>query len=51
MEEGFVKGQSDNLPKVVIFMVARYLSENGDYVAAEMRGIKLNKLLSRYLLL
>ena len=35
--EGFEKGQWDNLPISDRFMVADYLSNNSDFVAAEMR--------------
>lgn len=45
MDEGFEKGQSDNLPKIDGLMVAHYLSTNSDFVAAEMRGISINRFL------
>lgn len=43
MEEGFQKGQSNNLPRVDGLMVAQYFSKNADFVAAEMRGVKMKK--------
>lgn len=43
MDEGFEKGQSDNLPKIDGLMVAHYLSTNSDFVADEMRGIKMQR--------
>ncbi|KAK4877439.1 hypothetical protein RN001_009945 [Aquatica leii] len=43
MDEQFEKGQSNNLPKIDGLMVADYLSKNSDFVAAEMRGVKMQK--------
>ena len=43
MDEGFEKGQSDNLPNIDGLMVAHYLSTNSDFVAAEMRGKKMQR--------
>ena len=43
MEEGFVKGQSDNLPKIDIFAVMEFFSSNPSYVSAEIKGVKLFK--------
>ena len=37
MDEGFVKGQSDNLPPVSIFMVAEFIKKNKDYSFPESR--------------
>ncbi|KAK4875831.1 hypothetical protein RN001_012253 [Aquatica leii] len=43
MDEQFEKGQSNNLPKIDGLMVADYLWKNSDFVAAEMRGVKMQK--------
>ena len=43
MDEGYEKGQSDNLPKIDGLMVAHYFAKNSDFVAAEMRGVKMKK--------
>ncbi|KAL4710253.1 hypothetical protein ACJJTC_003533 [Scirpophaga incertulas] len=43
MDDGFEKGQSDNLPKIDGLMVAYYLTKNSDFVAAEMRGVKMQR--------
>ncbi|KAL4702745.1 hypothetical protein ACJJTC_013640 [Scirpophaga incertulas] len=43
MDDGFEKGQSDNLPKIYGLMVAYYLTKNSDFVAAEMRGVKMQR--------
>ena len=37
---GFVKGQSDNLPKIYTFSMFSFLGRNPDFVGAEIRGIK-----------
>ena len=43
MDDGFEKGQSDNLPKIDGLMVALYFSNNSDFLASEMRGVKMQK--------
>ncbi|RVE53270.1 hypothetical protein evm_002103 [Chilo suppressalis] len=43
MDEGFNKGQSDNLPKIDGLMVAHYLAVNNDFFAVEMRGVKMQR--------
>lgn len=43
MEEGFVKGQSDNLPNIDIYTVMDFFSSNPSYVSAEIKGVKLFK--------
>ncbi|VEN58298.1 unnamed protein product [Callosobruchus maculatus] len=43
MEEGFVKGQSDNLPKIDIYTVMEFFSTNSSYTSAEIKGVKLWK--------
>ncbi|VEN48622.1 unnamed protein product [Callosobruchus maculatus] len=39
-ESGFVKAQSDNLPKMDAFMVAAFFANSPLYKSAEIRGIK-----------
>lgn len=43
MEEGFQKGQSDNLPLIHDMMVAEYFIKNKDFEAAEIRGVKMKR--------
>ncbi|KAL3281773.1 hypothetical protein HHI36_004974 [Cryptolaemus montrouzieri] len=43
MDEGYEKGQSDNSPKIDGLMVALYFAKNCNFVAAEMRGVKMKK--------
>lgn len=40
MDEGFVKGQSDNLPAFSIFMVTEFIQKNKKYSLPECRGVK-----------
>ncbi|KAL0839755.1 hypothetical protein ABMA28_016396 [Loxostege sticticalis] len=42
MESGFVRGQSNNLPKVNMVMVLDFLANNPLYTSAEVRGVKLS---------
>lgn len=42
-DDGFSKGQSDNLPKVDMFMVASFIKDADSFSLAEVRGVKLNK--------
>lgn len=50
MEEGFIKGSSDNLPRVDSLMVAQYFIGNQEFTAAEIRGIKMKRYVySKYL--
>ncbi|KAJ8911570.1 hypothetical protein NQ315_007952 [Exocentrus adspersus] len=39
-DEGYLKGQSDNLPKVDSLMVANFFSKNVLFCSAEIRGTK-----------
>ncbi|XP_060807339.1 uncharacterized protein LOC132903320 isoform X2 [Amyelois transitella] len=39
-EAGFVKAQSDNLPKIDAFMMTSYFASNPDFTSAEIRGVK-----------
>lgn len=43
MDKGFLKGQSDNLPRVDSLMVAQYFMKNQDFTAAEIHGIKMKR--------
>lgn len=45
-DEGFVKGQSDNLPRVDIFMVTSFIKNTDSFSLGEVRGVKANKYLS-----
>ncbi|XP_046392244.1 uncharacterized protein LOC124160435 [Ischnura elegans] len=40
MIPGFSKGQSDNLPAIDAVMVAEFMSQNSNFVGAEIRGMK-----------
>ncbi|XP_072403334.1 uncharacterized protein [Diabrotica undecimpunctata] len=42
-EEGFSKGQSDNLPIVNMFMVATYFQNGENFSLGEVRGVKADK--------
>ena len=42
-EQGYVKGQSDNLPEVDAMMVAEFFSSSGLFTSAEMRGVKAKR--------
>ncbi|CAG9793255.1 unnamed protein product [Diatraea saccharalis] len=37
---GYVKAQSDNLPRIDMFMMSTYFSSNLDYTSAEIKGVK-----------
>ena len=37
---GFVKGESDNLPKIDVEAMFSYFANNPDFTGAEMRGAK-----------
>lgn len=39
-DSGFVKAQSDNLPKVDAFMLAAFINTNSQFIGAELRGKK-----------
>ncbi|XP_072943451.1 uncharacterized protein [Epargyreus clarus] len=39
-EIGFVKAQSDNLPKIDAFMMTAYFASNPDFMSAEIKGVK-----------
>lgn len=40
MDEGFSKGQSDNLPIVSPMMMASFFKNSQDFLNAEIRGVK-----------
>lgn len=40
---GFVKAQSDNLPKVTVLMVSDFFAESDVFNIAETRGVKAKK--------
>uniref|UniRef100_A0AAR5QC40 Uncharacterized protein n=1 Tax=Dendroctonus ponderosae TaxID=77166 RepID=A0AAR5QC40_DENPD len=42
-DAGFVKGQSDNLSLVDMFMVASYIKNTESFTLAEVRGVKANR--------
>lgn len=39
-DNGFVKAQSDNLPKIDAFMMTTYFASNPDFTSAEVKGVK-----------
>lgn len=39
-DSGYVKGQSDNLPKIDAFMMSAYFASNTDFTSTEIRGVK-----------
>lgn len=43
LEQGFLKGDSGNLPMVDVIMVMEYFNQNKDYISAELRGVKMEK--------
>ncbi|XP_050294325.1 uncharacterized protein LOC126734668 [Anthonomus grandis grandis] len=43
MDEGFCKGQSDNLPKVDMFMVATFIKNAESFSLGEVRGVKADR--------
>ncbi|KAL4702604.1 hypothetical protein ACJJTC_016080 [Scirpophaga incertulas] len=43
MEPGFSRGQSNNLPKVDLLMVADYFTNHAKYISAQIQGQKLAK--------
>lgn len=47
-DEGFVKGQSDNLPTVDMFMVASFMQNAEDFSLGEVRGVKASKYVKYY---
>lgn len=40
---GFVKGQSDNLPKIDAISMFSFLGRNPDFTGAELRGAKAKR--------
>ena len=42
-EAGFTKGQSDNLPKVDMFMVASFIKKAESFSLGEVRGVKAKR--------
>ncbi|GBM30541.1 hypothetical protein AVEN_264997-1 [Araneus ventricosus] len=47
MDIGFVRGKSDHLPRVDTTRMAMYFKENSDFLMAETRGIKTQRI-ARY---
>lgn len=43
MEEGFIKADSSNLPKVDSAMLSEFLIKNANYFSAEMKNVKANR--------
>ncbi|KAL3287730.1 hypothetical protein HHI36_002194 [Cryptolaemus montrouzieri] len=43
MDDGYEKGQSDNIPKIDGLMIALYFAKYRDFVEAEMRGVKMKE--------
>lgn len=37
---GYVKAQSDNLPKIDVFMMTAYFTSNSDFTSTEIKGVK-----------
>lgn len=42
-DEGFSKGQSDNLPKMDMFMVATFIKQTESFSLGEIRGVKAER--------
>ena len=42
-DQGYLKRQSDNLPKVDSIMVAEFCSKSDVFSVAEIRGVKANR--------
>lgn len=40
VDQDFVKGQSDNLPTVDVFMIGEFLKNDDRFNAAEIKGAK-----------
>lgn len=44
-ESGFLKAQSDNLPRIDAFMMTSYFASNSDFMSAEIKGVKAERYL------
>ncbi|XP_026741056.1 uncharacterized protein LOC113503360 [Trichoplusia ni] len=42
-DTGFVKAQSDNLPKIDVFMMSTFFASNPDFTSAEIKGVKATR--------
>ena len=42
-KQGYVKGQSDNLPEVDAMMVVEFFSSSGLFTSTKMRGVKAKR--------
>lgn len=42
-DSGFLRAQSDNLPKVDAIMMASFIAGNSDFLSAEFRGFKATR--------
>jgi hypothetical protein len=51
MEEQFIKGNSDNLPRVDMHMMHEYYINNINYFSAEIKGVKNLRFVSIALIL
>lgn len=40
MEQGYLKGSSDNLPKIDTHMIDEFYMNNLDFMSAEVRNVK-----------
>ena len=40
VDRGFVKADSENLPKISMFMMLEYFTSDPKYTAPEIRGVK-----------
>ncbi len=49
--DGFVKAQSDNLPKIDAISMFAFLGKNSDFTGAEMRGVKAKRYVLAFYLL
>ena len=43
MEQGFVPGQSGNLPKIDSVTMASYFATNNNFISAEIRGLEASR--------
>lgn len=39
-DTGYTKAQSDNLPKIDVFMMTSYFTSHPDFTSAEIKGVK-----------
>lgn len=40
MDQGFIKADSANLPKIDSFMIGNFFASNPDFCSAEFRNVK-----------